>query len=319
MGWDARVGFVQDKLCLLWFAMVQFPALSGLFVKTALTGPLITLCVMLLGVELYSLLPVRLSNNLKLLPPPALLPDEVTGAKKVAVLFPGYGGVDSNTDRIIEEAKKEGVTAICYDWETYRGNLVRAANNGISLGSMLGKQLAASEKIEEVHFIGVSVGSFAANACLEAFASEVEKQKRGGQRKKFQSILQTPESMSSEDDKSEQLPMTRATFLDPFTQKGLFGLGYGIKRFGLRAQYAEQYLNTDDPVPSTNEACNHCAVFDITACKDRDEFIPLPQDNMHSWPAAFYGMNYHSGRKIGPTLASRSHSLYPRGRVSFVA
>ena len=138
--------------------MVQIQALSGLLVKTALTGPLITLCVMLLGVELYSLLPVRISNNLKLLPPPAQLPDDVTGAKKVAVLFPGYGGVDANTDRIIAEALKEGVTAICYDWETYRGNLMRAANNGISIGATLGKQLATSEKIEEVHFIGVFEG-----------------------------------------------------------------------------------------------------------------------------------------------------------------
>ena len=299
--------------------MVQIPPLSGFLVKTALTGPLITLCVMLLGVELYSLLPVRVSNAFKLLPPPDLLPDEVTNAKRVAVLFPGYGGVDQNTDRIIEEAQKEGVTAICYDWEAYRGNLVRAANNGISIGSKLGKQLAASKKIEEVHFIGVSVGSFAANACLEAFASEIEKQKKSGQRKQFQPMLQPPENVAATGEEEQILPATRATFLDPFTQKGLFGLGYGIKRFGLQAQYAEQYLNTDDPVPSTNEPCEQCAVFDITSCKAREDFVPLPEDNMHSWPAAFYGLNFHAGRRIGSTLASRSHALHPRGRVSYIA
>ena len=265
--------------------MVQIPPLSGLLMKTALTGPLITLCVMLLGVELYSMLPVRISNTFELLPPPALLPDKVISAKKVAVVFPGYGGEDENTNRIVEEAKKEGVAAISYDWELYRGNLVRAANNGISIGSKLGKQLAVSREIEEVHFIGVSVGSFAANACLEAFCNEIKKQKKDGPRKKIGSMLQLPTKIVKDID--DEMPRTRATFLDPFTQKGLFGLGYGIKRFGLQAQYAEQYLNTDDPVPSTNEVCKQCAVFDVTTCKDRDNFTPLPQDNMHSWLPPF--------------------------------
>jgi len=298
----------------------MLPMLGVLFTKTAITGPLVTLCVMLLGVELYSQLPVRVANNLKMLPEVPMLPDYFKKAKRVAVLFPGYGGVDENTDRIIEEARKDGVTALCYDWETYRGNLVRAANNGISIGSMLGKQLASSQNIEECHFIGVSVGSFAANACLESFTNEIEKQKKNGQRTKFTPMLQPP---ANDDDKGgesqDTLPLTRATFLDPFTQRGLFGLKYGIKRFGVRAQYAEQYLNTDDPVPSTNEACKHCHVFDVTACKDRDGFTPLPHDNMHSWPAAFYGLNYHQRRQVGLDFATRTHLKFPRGKVSLVA
>ena len=105
------------------------------------------------------------------------------------------------------------------------------------------------------------------------------------------------------------------SFLDPFTSKGVFGAGFGIAKFGSKAQYAEQYLNTDDPVPSTNQPCRECHCFDITECSDRDDFVPLPSDNMHSWPAAFYGLNYRKNRMLGSRLVA-GHKAFPRGRVS---
>lgn len=288
---------------------------KGIFMsKTAFTTPLVGLLCVPLAVELYSKLPVRCSNTIwPILPSPQALPEDILNARNVALLFPGYGGVDANTDRIIEEINKDGKTiAYCYDWEMFRGNLFRAASCGISIGTQLGIELASSKSIESVHFIGISVGSFAANACLEKFSSEVESQKKSGERKKFTPMLQPPEGGAGECEDRET-PFTRATFLDPFTSKGVFGTGFGIKKFGATAQYAEQYLNTDDPVPSTNEPCSQCHCFDITECSDRDRFVPLPRDNMHSWPAAFYGLNYRQNRNLGTRL---SHTTYPRGKIS---
>ena len=295
--------------------MAFLDLLKSVASKTAFTTPLFTLMCIPLAVEIYSKLPVRCSNLVwPILPPPPTLPDEVLNSKQVAVLFPGYGGVDANTERIIDEISKDGIKAYCYDWEKYRGNLFRAASCGMAIGTQLGKELASAKNIESVHFIGISVGSFAANACLDTFTADVERQKKSGKRVKFTPLLQPPEGADVDGSESES-PFTRATFLDPFTTKGVFGAGFGINKFGAKAQYAEQYLNTDDPVPSTNEACKECHCFDITECGDRDSFVPLPNDNMHSWPAAFYGLNYRQNRNLGTRLTA-GHRAFPRGRVS---
>lgn len=295
-------------------------AVKSVFVsKTAFSGPLFGLLCLPLAVELYSKLPVRCSNTVwPLLPQPPTLPEDVLNSKSIAVLFPGYGGVDANTDRIVEEINKEGATtAYCYDWEMFRGNLFRSASCCIDIGTQLGKELASSKNIESVHFIGISVGSFAANACLDSFSTEIEKQKKSGARKKFTPMLQPPTAEGAGKGGDPESPLTRATFLDPFTSKGVFGAGFGTKKFGAAAQYAEQYLNTDDPVPSTNEPCSQCHCFDITECGDRDSFVPLPNDNMHSWPAAFYGLNYRQNRNLGTRL-SAGHRAFPRGKISRV-
>ena len=48
-------------------------------------------------------------------------------------------------------------------------------------------------------------------------------------------------------------------------------------------------LNTDDPVPSTNLPLRNALNFDITGSKERESFVPLEGDSLHSWPAAWYG------------------------------
>jgi hypothetical protein len=261
-----------------------------------------------LALELYSRIPLRCNNlGLPVLPALRPLPDALSNKKEVTILFHGFGGQDLNTDRIIDEINKacdnNGI-AHCYDWELWRGNLFRAANNGLSIGKKVGKELAGNQNIEKLHVIGISVGSFAANACLDSFISEIDTQKRKGQR--FNSMLQPPDSKVQ----------THITFLDPFTQRGIFGAKYGIKNFGKNAEFAEQYLNTDDPVPSTNEPIDFCHVYDITQHQQRKNFVPLPQDNMHSWPAAFYGLNYRSVLNIGQQVHLSSHKTLPRGKTT---
>lgn len=51
------------------------------------------------------------------------------------------------------------------------------------------------------------------------------------------------------------------------------GIGYGAKNFGLGVDFAEQFMNTDDPVPTTNDPLPNCAVIDVTNCKERENFV----------------------------------------------
>ena len=54
------------------------------------------------------------------------------------------------------------------------------------------------------------------------------------------------------------------------------GVGYGAKNFGLGVDFAEHYMNTDDPVPTTNDPLPNCAVIDVTNCVERKRFA-LPE------------------------------------------
>ena len=62
-----------------------------------------------------------------------------------------------------------------------------------------------------------------------------------------------------------------------------------MARFGRSADYCEAIINTDDPVPSTSVPLLHAANFDVTNAAVRSDFVPLPGDSLHSWPAAWYG------------------------------
>merc|ERR1712232_711421 len=118
---------------------------------------------------------------------------------------------------------------------------------GCIANCILSSQAQTSQKLENVHSIGISVGSFAANAFVQTIKS-----------------------------KSLSLSLyARLTLLDPFCTRGIWGIGYGYNNFGKNIDYVEHYLNTDDPVPSTNEPLNpkYCVVIDVTNDKRRDDFI----------------------------------------------
>ena len=222
--------------------------------------------------------------------------------KSVFIIFPGFGGPDLNTKRIEEMIKASDATysekryTATYDWTKWRGNTIRAAFDGEMVGQLIGKQLKerrdTSRKIQNLHVIGVSVGAFAANACIDEFS----KQNMTG-------------------------IATRLTLLDPFTCKGLFGQGYGLRRFGVNAKFCENFFNSDDPVPFTNEPLPHAYNYDVTESRQRASFTPLPGDNMHSWPAAFFGLNWKSidprnmKNRISSSIYINSHQKYPRGTL----
>lgn len=187
------------------------------------------------------------------------------GESSVVVIFPGAGGPDIHTEtlknRIISADRAKGVKRLVtvYDWRPWLGSFLRASFDGQQVGKRVCKQLALDEaqqgNLKHLHAIGISVGSFAADSCVKAYKKT-----------------------------SENPGYTRATFLDPFTSKGIFGYGWGTRNFGKWADIAESYLNADDPVPTTNDPLNLAHTYDITNANLKKEFTPVKGESYHSWP-----------------------------------
>lgn len=79
-------------------------------------------------------------------------------------------------------------------------------------------------------------------------------------------------------------------------------------------------MNSDDPVPSTNEPLRRAVTYDVTFAGARADFSPLPGDSLHSWPAAWYGAN--AAALLAQTGLTPAHapsgSGAPRGSVVLV-
>mmetsp|Transcript_6355 Transcript_6355/g.9236 ORF Transcript_6355/g.9236 Transcript_6355/m.9236 type:complete len:332 (+) Transcript_6355:41-1036(+) len=204
----------------------------------------------------------------------------------LVIIFPGAGGRDQFTDELEETIKrsdrKQGLTKpsnerliTTYDWIEHRGNVLTAAFDSEAVGEGVARGIIESrhkieiesssyQPIRSIHCIGVSVGAFAANVCAR--------------------------SLKKAHANSDASPHVRLTLLDPFCSRGLWGNQYGENNFGLDVDYAEQYLNTDDPVPSTNEPLSHCTCIDVTNAKEREQFALVIPDNetMHCWPLVYF-------------------------------
>ena len=197
------------------------------------------------AIELYSRIPQKLLFGSN---PRPLEPFKETD---VVLIFPGAGGPDENTSNlakaIIDSDRSCGIKrhVEVYDWSPWRGNLIRASFDGQSVGKIIGKQLANEYKnVKSLHVMGVSVGAFAADSCSYTYQRTL----RDNERKERNAKVHDPSGASK-----PLAPYVRLTLLDPFTQRGLFGTKYGYKLFGKAATYCAHYLNTDDPVPSTND------------------------------------------------------------------
>lgn len=218
------------------------------------------------AVEGYSRLPGLAAGGL----PP--LDGMMAGAEEVVVVIPGAGGADANSARIVTALRKSAgpnARVLEYDWSRFVGDQLQAPYNAERVGEFLADELRPLSGLRQLHVVGISVGAFAADRLVTRVAATA----RVGPR-----------------------PRTRLTVLDPFCAKGLLGLlrpasSYGVTHFGRAADVAECVLNTDDPVPSTATPLEHAANFDVTGVASRAAFTPLPGDSMHSWPAAWFGMN----------------------------
>lgn len=247
-------------LAVLQLAHPIFPLHPSLIIPMGLVATIGTL-------ELYSRLPIKSVHGN---PSIGLL----INGESIVILFHGAGGQDSNSNRICLSIENDGRKSrrkefvINYDWTKWRGNMIRAAYDAENVGEILGVELArmysnGNMKLQSIHAVGVSVGAFAANSFVQAYKEEHKKLK------------------ASSDD---ECAFCRLTLLDPFTARGLFDFSYGARNFGKLADFCEQYLNSDDPVPSTNRPLPLAHCFDITDSTARKSFTPLPGDSMHSWP-----------------------------------
>ena len=177
---------------------------------------------------------------------------------ELTLVFHGAGGTDANTDALhkVLQQQSETSTRSSYstilDWSYFSSNILQASFNGQVIGRDVANQIMAkAPSLQRVHVIGISVGAFACHAFIE------------------QLKLTCPHVYLQE------------TLLDPFCQQGIVDFGYGNQRFGVKADYSQQYLNTDDPVPSTNSPLKNCAVFNITPLRPIEVFG-------HDWPLLYY-------------------------------
>jgi hypothetical protein len=164
------------------------------------------------------------------------------------------------------------------DWTKYSANILQASFNGQRIGKLAAKELleqvaVPNNKLTTIHFIGISVGAFAADAAV----NEVKKS------------FETISSKGSNGNAGIATPFVQLTLLDPFQQRGVLGVGYGDNQFGQTADYAEQYLNTDDPVPSTNEPLRNTVCYDVTNLRPESIFG-------HDWPLVYYARSDRCGR-----------------------
>ena len=188
-------------------------------------------------------------------------------------IFPGAGGVDE----LVLELQESKPNSVVVDWKNYRGSLLTAGFDSEAVGEaiagmVLQNNMKSSEGVpKSIQFIGISVGAFAANAAATIVHRELEEKKR-----------------NDSDDTCD----VHFVLLDPFCGRGVFGPNYGRDNFGKHATTALQILNTDDPVPTTNDSLPLCYCLDVTDAPERRDFVPLPGDSMHSWPLAYFARHY---------------------------
>ncbi|KAG7346513.1 lipase [Nitzschia inconspicua] len=204
-----------------------------------------------------------------------LLPPSVTSNIQHATLvFHGSGGQDAYTDALMEQLRKGDPSQYTQmvEWSLYSSNIFQASFNGERIGQMAAKELVdlfpKGNNLQTVHLIGVSVGCFAADSAA----------------RRLKQILDDSHGTSS-----STRPFVQLTLLDPFTQRGIFGLGYGNQVFGVAADYTQQYLNTDDPVPSTNAPLLNSVCYDITNLRPENIFG-------HDWPVIYYCQSDQCGK-----------------------
>jgi hypothetical protein len=230
-------------------------------------------------------------------PPPI---ERTAKDKNILLVFPGAGGPDGYTEALkgkikaSDRLKNVDRLVKVYNWQKWTGNFIRASFDAQTVGRTVCSELAESEKekgkIENLHVIGISVGSFAADSCIKAYNGL-----------------------------ADEPGFTRATFLDPFTSKGIFGYGWGLRNFGATASFAEDYLNTDDSVPTTNDPLELAFTYDVTKSSLRDKFVPMNDgDSTHSWPVAYLAKTWETeadekGQLINPISVADS-----TGKVTIV-
>ena len=171
---------------------------------------------------------------------------------------------------------------IAYDWYPHALSSLRSAANGTVIGRQLGKKLASLDHLTQIHLIGHSVGSFLIDELCRSYKAHASNPAH-----------------------------VHMTFLDPFCMQGTIHWKYGMVHFGEKGDFTEAFINTDDPVPTTNAPLHHAYNYDVTQTAGRESF----EGELHWWPVEYYIGHLDSDHLIGNGL---THAKLPRGEVTSV-
>ncbi|MBM4196386.1 MAG: hypothetical protein FJ197_04695 [Gammaproteobacteria bacterium] len=218
-------------------------------------------------------------------PPAFAVPDPVVapGTRVLVLLLHGSNGREEPTLIALERrfaqlaAETPDVSVLRYIWSPFSDTRLRARVNGGMVGSALGRNLAQRTDIEVLHLVGHSAGAYPVQALCEALRAS-----------------------------SARPPRIVSTFLDPIGFDGALNPNWGAGNLGRCADYAEAYINTDDPVPATNAPLAQAWTVDVTATR------PTPASDGHRWPAQYY-LDHLTQADI--TGSAYSHDERPRGSL----
>eukprot|EP01038_Epipyxis_sp_PR26KG_P011277 gene11277-15129_t len=220
--------------------------------------------------------------------------------RDISIIFPGANGPDMYTDTLATSIRTNDIKnninrdVYVYDWLKWRGNFIRASFDGQAVGRTVCSQLARDEinsgsNIKHVQAIGISVGAFAADSCIKAYNREIR-----------------PETVPP--------GSTRLTLLDPFTSKGIFGYGWGLTHFGKTATVVEDYLNRDDPVPTTSDPLQLAYTIDVTESESKNSLFPK-DESTHSWPVMYLATHWTTETNGKGELVFPTQEAEPQGAI----
>ena len=144
--------------------------------------------------------------------------------------------------------------AVTVDWGQYSNDLFRSTLNGRRIGHDIGSKLVRNNKLQRLHLIGHSAGSFVVYGICEIV-----------RKKRAEVFIQT-------------------SYLDPVSIYGGIDWGYGTRNFGSCANISDAYIDRDDGVPGSNAPLDYPHTFDVTALKNGASFNGSP----HVWPIEYY-------------------------------
>lgn len=206
----------------------------------------------------------------------------------VVLLFHGSLGADmpiwdTMTDRISDLMGDEpGLAVVNYNWSAGADNMQRAGANAEIFARSLGQELSTLEDLTHVHMVAHSAGAYVLDTLCESYRESAQEEAH-----------------------------IEMTFLDPFGNRDIVDINRGNRNYGSCADYASAYINTDDPVPSTNSPLQNAYNFDVTNSSDRGDFAEMG----HVWPLPYF-LQVLDESLLRP--GARSHSDFPRGAVIMV-
>lgn len=257
------------------------------------------------------------------------LPAALRGQRDVVLIFHGRGGEDRETDALRAAVLASDAAAglaravLCFNWEQWIDqDPTRLSRVAQDVGARLGRALAAeAPQLRSLHVVGTSAGGFVANQCV----SDYVEASKGLQRARVRLSLTDSFTAGPPDSDGPLRGLDGFASIDAST----IAAARRAELFGRDADFAEHFVNTDDPVPYTSTPLPLCYCYDVTAAAERASFpLPgggrtgsIPKDLLlralgyHNWPMAYMAQHFTTELNEKGAVRMPSHDLLPRGAV----